>query len=111
MKSYVITCNQIEGFHYWKDAPMLPHLCYLRNKHRHNFIVTCWFEVSDEDREIEIVVQQHEIEYYIRHRYGSPAQFENMSCENIAHELLDHFPACKRCQVTEDGYGGALLEK
>lgn len=106
----MITHNAIEGFHFWKDAP--DEVGFLRAEHRHIFDIRCWWQVSHNDRDLEIILQQHKVEDFIREQYGSPAKFGGMSCESIADELMAHFGfALVKCQVLEDGYGGATLSR
>lgn len=109
MKKYVITYNEIDGTHYWKDAP--PIVGYLSNEHRHIFHIRCEFVVKGLDREIEIILQQHAVENFLKEKHGNPALFGMMSCEMIAEEIMQFFPKCKMCEVLEDGYGGAKLVK
>lgn len=112
MKYQVITCNQIEGMHFWKDAPQ--QFCYLRNEHRHIFYIRCWFDVTDPDREIEINEQQGIIKSTIHAHYGNArgtgAFFGGMSCEDIARWCIEHFK-CTACEVLEDGFGGAYVRE
>ena len=105
MKTYVITYNEIEGIHYWKDAPSP--VQYLQNPHRHIFIIECEFKVKHDDRELEIIIQQNKIKNFITDKYGLPAMFGTMSCEMIAKEILTYFESCVSCKVLEDGFGGA----
>lgn len=106
----IITHNQIIGSHYWKDAPV--QYAYLRNLHRHVFTIRCKFEVSHEDREIEINDMQDTIEDAIKHKFGKSVGigagvcFGGMSCEQIATWCIDYF-GCTECEVLEDGFGGA----
>lgn len=109
MKKYVITHNQIAGTHFWKDAGGT--VAYLKNEHRHIFVIRCEFEVKDSDREIEIIKQENLIRNFITDKYGDPALFGQMSCEMIAEEIIRFFPSCKTCEVLEDGFGGAKIEK
>lgn len=109
MKSTVLTVNQIEGFHRWNDAPK--YLSYLAEKHRHIFCIECEFSVDHNDREIEIITEQNIIEEFIRDKYGKPAQFGNMSCEDIAADILNFFSKCISCTVREDGYGGGRAQR
>lgn len=109
MRKYVITYNEIEGTHYWQDAP--PIVEYLKHEHRHVFQIRCEFAVKDSDREIEIFIQQNRIKNFIKDAHGEPALFGKMSCEMIAEEIMQYFPKCKSCEVLEDGYGGAKLIK
>lgn len=109
MKRYVVTHNRIEGTHYWKDAPQL--VGYLKNEHRHIFHIRCEFAVKGLDREIEVILQQNKIRNYVKDKYGDPALFGGMSCEMISEEILKYFPECRSCEVLEDGFGGARIEK
>lgn len=104
----VLTKNNVEGYHKYEDAP--ESVAFLKDKHRHIFEITCQFEVSHEDRQIEIIMQQWEIEKYLCEKYGSPCEFGSMSCESIARELLEHFNAYE-VKVLEDGAGGAIVRK
>jgi hypothetical protein len=114
-KILVRTHNEIEGFHYWENAPN--HLDFLRHNHRHIFVVKCLFPVTHGDRDIEIFMQQHSIEKFLigSHRAGEfPArglQFGGMSCEMIAAEILNSFDQCLECEVLEDGRGGAVVRR
>lgn len=110
MKKYVICALQIEGFHCWSHAPDGP-LSYLRDRHRHVFEIRIRFQVQDSDREIEINQQQQELKQYLLANYApdnSVCEFGDLSCEQIAEELLRVFGAAS-CEVLEDGYGGACI--
>ena len=50
MTTSIITVNHIEGFHCWPDAPDT--LRYLKDRHRHIFVIECNFKVSHDAREI-----------------------------------------------------------
>ena len=102
----VITYNKVEGYHRWKDAP--EPVDFLRNRHRHIFHIWCWFEVSHEDREIEIIMQQWKIDSFLKEKYGAVCEFGEMSCEAIAGEIMEHFGA-EKVEVLEDGDGGAVV--
>lgn len=109
MKRKVITYNQIEGFHKYPNAP---EFCkYLEARHRHIFVIRGKFDVTHNEREIEINKQQQDIERFLYSTFGNPCEFENMSCETIAEELLDHFPTMTHIEILEDGYGGAALTR
>ena len=109
MKTTIITTNAVEGFHRWPDAPV--NLAYLADRHRHIFTIECEFEVSHDDRDIEIITQQHQIKNFIRDRYGIPAEFHSMSCEAIARQIVQFYPECISCVVREDGIGGARVRR
>lgn len=109
----VITNNYIEGLHFWKEAP--EHLDYLKNKHRHIFHIICEWEVTDENRQIEIIETQHMVEKYFDKYYNqkySLCDFDNMSCEQICSELLEQYSneGLKKVTTLEDGYGGAVCQ-
>lgn len=108
MKRYVLTHNEIEGFHCYPDAPS--ECNFLANKHRHVFVIDCSFEVLHNEREIEIITKQQEIERVVNNYFGKPCQFENMSCESIAEWIILSFKAYS-VTVKEDGYGGATLTR
>ena len=107
----VKTVNEIEGIHWWKDAP--EHLWYLKNEHRHIFKIICYWNVQHSDRQVEIIETQQKVRRYLENKYYykkyNLCVFENRSCEQIAQELMEHF-GCYAVEVTEDGYGGAYVQ-
>ena len=105
---YIICRIDVDGFHFWKSAP--DQLDFLRNKHRHVFVITAKIPVTHDDRQLEIIQTQHNIQNYLYKKYGNPCQFQNMSCEQIAFELANEFNA-KAVTVLEDGFGGATYER
>lgn len=109
MKREIVTHNALEGFHAWPGAPA--ECDYLRARHRHIFVIRTWLEVSHNEREIEINLQGMAIKTALEARFGSPCEFGAMSCESIAELILNTFPAATRCEVLEDGYGGASLSR
>jgi len=102
----VITYNEVEGFHRWPSAPAP--VSFLRDRHRHTFVIRCAFAVSGLDREVEIFLKQWEIERWLNEKFGAPCEFEALSCEQIARLLIARFK-CQWAQVLEDGKGGALI--
>lgn len=111
MKTKVITFNEVQGLHRWLTAPEDN---YLKNVHRHVFIIRCWFNVSHSDRDIEIIEKQNEIQEALNRGFYKKDQemlnFEDMSCEMIAQWLINE-TGCSKAVVLEDGYGGAEVEK
>lgn len=99
----VETFNCVDGFHFYPEAPQ--EVAFLRNNHRHQFHIRTTFQVEDSNREIEIFMMQDKIRNFLEGKYGSPCNFQNMSCEMIAQDICDHFSAVK-CIVLEDGCGG-----
>ena len=109
MKRKVLTYNAIEGFHRYPNAPEF--CAYLSARHRHIFVIRCEFEVSHNEREIEINEQQHVIEKMLAKRFGTPCEFDDMSCETIAELIMKEYKSCAKAEVKEDDYGGASLSR
>ena len=107
MKTNIIITLQVEGLHCWPDCT-IKEVDFLRNQHRHLFYITCKKEVNHSDREIEIIQFKHRVFDYLASRYWNKTcfQFKNMSCEQIAQELLRAFNLCY-CSVLEDNENGA----
>lgn len=107
----LVSCKlQVPGFHKWEDA--FKEVEYLKNKHRHVFEITVYFKVNKNDREIEIINTQNKIQRYLMVKYGCSnlieCDFNSMSCEDIAEDILKSFNAyC--VTVTEDGFGGSTI--
>lgn len=109
MKREIITFNEIQGFHFYPNAPS--GVGYLSNIHRHVFVIRARAEVSHNEREIEIITEQNIIEETLKKEYGYPCIFGPMSCESIAEWLLGQLPELSYVEVLEDGYGGAALTR
>ena len=111
MKHQIVTCNQIIGHHFWLKAP--DEYGYLRNSHRHVFVIRCKFSVEHTDRQIEINDMQNIIEQHFKKAFAAiydGIDFGNMSCEDIATYCINTF-GCDECEVLEDGFGGANVWK
>lgn len=113
MNYYVLTHNEIIGCHCWESAP--EKFAYLRDAHRHVFVIRCKFLVSHTDREIEINEMQDIIEAHFKKAFERRAglsglYFGTMSCEDIARYCIEQF-GCEECEVLEDGFGGANVRK
>lgn len=110
-KNTVIIQFTQEGFHNYPDAPT--EVKFLRADHRHSFIIKMAFEVSHNNREKEIFLMRDEVRFMLTEFYGSPCQFDAMSCEMIAQELLEHFEedGAIWAEVWEEETGGARVEK
>ena len=109
MTRKIITHNEVEGFHYYPNAPIKAD--FLRHRHRHLFIVVGEASVSHNEREIEIILAQREIEDSLYEKFGKPCEFRDMSCESIAEWLLNKHSWLDNVKVLEDGYGGASLTR
>lgn len=109
MKTVVSAKLKVEGFHFFEAAEGLVE--FLKNKHRHTFKIECHYLVSHLDREREIFECREEIKEYLTEAYGSPCQFEGMSCEMIAKEILEfgQDDGMVYCSVFEESTGGAIV--
>jgi hypothetical protein len=109
MKTVLIQL-EVEGFHYYPNAPK--RVNFLSLNHRHTFIIKAAFEVEDMNREKEIFIEREYIREYLNESYGNPCQFESMSCEMIANEILDFakMDGMIWCEVWEEQTGGARVE-
>lgn len=104
----VIVKLQVEGTHRWKDCN-IEEVSFLRDFHRHIFYITCKKQVTDDDRQVEIICMKREIQKYLFTTYGnSPCQFGGRSCEMLARELAKKFELTY-CSVLEDGENGAEI--
>ena len=113
----IIINLQLEGFHFWEQAKdILPAVAFLSSPHRHIFHICCKKSVTDDDRQIEIIMFKREITKHLIDMYGvgeMGAEFCNfggMSCEMIAKELMHTFEL-NYCSVLEDGENGAEITK
>lgn len=110
MKTTVIISFEIEGFHNYPNAPQ--EVNFLSFPHRHTFKITAGYVVTDLNREKEIFICRDELKSYLMEAYGSPATFNNMSCEMIAKDILDFSmeDGMQWCEVWEENTGGAKIE-
>lgn len=102
----------VEGFHAFAKAVEMfgPEIDFLATRHRHNFGIQLEVPVYHNDRDKEFILLQREVATYIKNKYGSPAEFGNMSCESIAEELMEVFDATMVI-VDEDGENYAKLTR
>ena len=101
----------IEGIHCW-DTCNIEEVGYLKLMHRHLFYITITKNVSHNDRDIEIIKFKREVIEYLNKKYYSQeykcCNFERMSCEDIAEQILFIFNS-DSVKVLEDNENGALL--
>lgn len=107
----IICRTFVEGFHAWENAP--DKFGFLRNRHHHLFNICAYFNVQHNNRDIEFISKANEIKCYIESKYtiDQYCEFGNMSCEDIADELMQAFPEMVECEVNEDGFGGAIITR
>jgi hypothetical protein len=110
MKTFVKLDFDIVGFHHYKQAPKKVE--FLSFNHRHDFKFKVLYQVDDLNREKEIFIQTDFLKDYLFETYGTPCQFNNMSCEMIAKDLLEFGKddGMVKVEVLEDNRGGAIVE-
>lgn len=110
VKSIIVNL-QVEGVHCWKECP-IKEVSYLKDIHRHVFFITVEKVVSHNERDIEIIQFKKKINDYLTKAFYSQSKgllnFENMSCESIAEQILNKF-SCQMVQVLEDNENGAKI--
>lgn len=121
LKTEVWCTLQVEGTHNWPDCPY-DEVAYLRDPHRHIFHIKAYKEVFHDDRDVEFIMMKHRIQKYFVEKYWAGwnqkegfngtalCEFGAMSCEMIAKDLISTFDL-SRCEVSEDGENGAIVEK
>lgn len=111
MSTTVLIRLEVEGFHRWPGA--WPEVSFLADNHRHTFVITCAYRVTDLDREKEIFIQRDQVRKYLALKYGEPCQFGAMSCEHIATDIIGAGApeGMAWCEVWEEQTGGARVER
>lgn len=113
----------MEGFHNFPKAKeIFPEVAFLSDRHRHIFHFECERKVNHDDRDVEFIMFKREVQSYLIDRYGLqdltpirspfsyPLEFDSMSCEMIARELLEMYDL-ESCTVWEDGENGSRIFK
>lgn len=110
MKNTVMIQFEIEGFHNYPEPPKK--VDFLKHNHRHSFVIKAGYKVTELNRELEIFMLREVAKEYLIEMYGCPCQFENMSCEIIAQDILLFFKEDNMiwCEVWEEQTGGAKVE-
>lgn len=65
--------------------------------------------VSHDDRDVEFVLLKREVEKCVRFTQAAREEVETWSCERWAAHLLAAL-GLARCEVSEDGENGAVVE-
>ena len=111
MKTNIIVKLQVEGVHSWLDCP-IEEVSFLTYPHRHIFHITAKKAVTHNDRDIEIIQLKRNIQQYLWQQYPSKfnavCEFNSLSCESIAEDLLKQFEL-NYCSVLEDNENGAEI--
>lgn len=113
MNKKIIVQLEVEGVHRWQGCN-IEEVLYLKDMHRHNFMIRIEKSVKDSDREIEFIKFKHDViaqmyeEYY--DTIHSLCNFVDDSCEMIAEWILNKFD-CDYVEVLEDGENGGAVWK
>lgn len=109
--------NVFEGIHCYPNAP--EEVAFLRNPHRHRFVVRTTIEVFGDDRELEFILVQRAIEKYVLTELGvdGTIDLQQHSCEWFAKFIRDF--VWRRygdnrdvmISVFEDDENGAIVEE
>ena len=113
MTSSIKIKTQFEFIHCWKEAP--DEVQFLRNPHRHDFLVTCEIQVFHNDRELEFFMVLHRLEHYIENVI-IPNSDVTTSCEQFAEKILSFLSETYgkrkiKVEVSEDGKSSAIVEE
>ena len=110
-KTMFIEVNtQFEFFHKWENAP--EEVGFLRNLHRHDFLVTCQIEVYHNDRELEFFMVLHRLESFINDELKHmPATTScEQFCEKIGEFLIETYGNRNlMIKVSEDGKSASIM--
>ena len=107
---YIKAKTQFEAFHRYKDAP--DEVKFLKNEHRHLFIVTAKIQVEGDDRELEFFMVQRAMNKIVNSKYAQGSFDE--SCEMIAETILDYLETIYydrpiEVEVSEDGENSGIV--
>ena len=113
-KTVVIVKLGVDGMHNFPEAGILfPEVGFLASPHRHIFHITLACRVTHSDRDKEFIMLKRDVQEYLKNKYYDETirshQFNRMSCEEIAQELLDKFNA-DWVEVFEDNENGARID-
>ena len=82
MKSSIVVRTSFEGIHKYSDAPQ--EVAFLREPHRHLFVVEVEMEVFHSDRELEFIMVKHNLNKFL---FSKPFGIRS-SCEQMASEII-----------------------
>lgn len=112
MTTFIVVKNQVEGIHYYGDAP--EEVSFLRQPHRHIFNVETEIEVFHDDRELEFFMTQRVIDKWLKAMDLNKEEGVPMSCEMIAKHIIRRVQEVYgdrdvTCKVFEDKENGAKV--
>lgn len=112
LRTYVYITSEFIATHAWPGCPF-EEVAFLRNPHRHKFLVKVTFKVSEDDREIEFFMAKAQLDSFLRSSYNDK-YLGHLSCEMIAKSIYTYMDTkvgtVAGVQVSEDGENGAIIE-
>lgn len=111
-KLFITVKNQFDDTHCYPNAP--EQVSYLKNLHRHTFMIESKIEVFHEDRELEFYMVKDEIDIAIT---KVKELVQAKSCENIAVFILEFLKGRYgdnrdiTVSCSEDGWNKATVEE
>jgi hypothetical protein len=116
IKKWVQVTFEKEGIHCYPAAltdPKLKDVSFLGHPHRHMFKFTVRLQVFHNERDVEFILLKRELQGLFKE--DEPMQWEGMSCESLAEDILEYIKASygfRDCEieVSEDGENAAILQ-
>ena len=105
---------KVEGLHNFPEVKEVfgEEVEYLRHLHRHNFGIRCVEAVERDNREDEFILLKRSVKKYLIDEFYDEVykccNFEAMSCEMIAKQILQHFNF-ESVEVDEDGENSSIV--
>lgn len=105
---YIQVKTQFEDLHCWPQAPNK--VSFLRNPHRHIFVVEVLISVVGVDRELEFFLFKDEVEMYIEQMNLGIHKSCEMIGEYLLKEIESNYPDRSiSVSVSEDGENGSVV--
>jgi hypothetical protein len=107
----IIITEQMEGYHYWPQAPK--NVGFLREIHRHMFHVRVGIPVSKNNREREFFQEKKVLRTVLKKIILPLNEVEHKfySCEEIAENILNKMPQAEWAEVWEDNENGSRVSR
>ena len=106
IRQHIQCTNTIDIIHRWEDAPADE--AFMKSFHRHVLTIKSARRVRDRVEPVPALTMQRKIHIHLQAKYAG--ETIELSCLDIANELLDAFDLSK-CEIMEDGGCGAVVER
>lgn len=110
MKRRIFVRSSFEATHSWPTCPY-PEVQFLKNEHRHRFLVEIKIDVESPDRQYEFFMVKEQLDKTLKefeNKFLSGVSCEEM-CDVISKKLVLFYPELSFVSVSEDGENGAEL--